>query len=186
MLQVSDDGFSLYAFLFLGAYGKDFLDFVVFAGGSTPRWWNHQRMWLMWGLSSYPFALLEWSLKSFGLSTFGFNVTSKVVDEEQNRLYEQGVFEFGVESVLFFPISVASVVNLFSLMKGVMDVAINGRLDEFFVQIFICGFVVVNSWPVYEGMVLRKDRGKMPLTITLASIVTAVAICFLSSIFFES
>ncbi|PWA50681.1 cellulose synthase, nucleotide-diphospho-sugar transferase [Artemisia annua] len=98
--KVSEDGFLLHALLFLGAYGKDFLDFVVFGGRTTQRWWSHQRMWLMWGLSSYPFALLEWSLKSLGVSTSGFNVTSKVVDEEQNRLYEQGVFEFGVESVL--------------------------------------------------------------------------------------
>ncbi|KAJ0565167.1 putative cellulose synthase (UDP-forming) [Helianthus annuus] len=139
-------------------------------------------MWLIWGLSSYPFALLEWSLKCFGLSTFGFNVTSKVVDEEQNRLYEQGVVEFGVESVLFLPISVASVVNLWAFVKGIMDVLIYGRLEEFFVQIFISGFVVVNSWVIYEGMVLRKDRGKMPLKITLASIATAVAIYLLSTL----
>ncbi|KAK9076639.1 hypothetical protein SSX86_004973 [Deinandra increscens subsp. villosa] len=183
--KVSEDSFLLYAFLFLGAYGKDFLDFVVFGGGSSRRWWNHQRMWLMWGLSSYPFALLEWSLKSFGLSTFGFNVTSKVVDEEGNRLYEQGVVEFGVESVLFYPISVASVINLWSFVKGVMEV-MKGRLDEFFVQIFICGFVVVNSWPIYEGMVLRKDRGKMPLKVSLASIGIVMAICLLSSLVFAS
>ncbi|KAL9994195.1 putative cellulose synthase (UDP-forming) [Helianthus debilis subsp. tardiflorus] len=180
--KVSEYGFFLYVFLFLGAYIKDFLDFVVFAGGSTIRWWNHQRMWLIWGLSSYPFALLEWSLKCFGLSTFGFNVTSKVVDEEQNRLYEQGVVEFGVESVLFLPISVASVVNLWAFVKGIMDVLIYGRLEEFFVQIFISGFVVVNSWVIYEGMVLRKDRGKMPLKITLASIATAMAIYLLSTL----
>ncbi|KAM0015589.1 putative cellulose synthase (UDP-forming) [Helianthus debilis subsp. tardiflorus] len=180
--KVSEYGFFLYVFLFLGAYIKDFLDFVVFTGGSTIRWWNHQRMWLIWGLSSYPFALLEWSLKCFGLSTFGFNVTSKVVDEEQNRLYEQGVVEFGVESVLFLPISVASVVNLWAFVKGIMDVLIYGRLEEFFVQIFISGFVVVNSWVIYEGMVLRKDRGKMPLKITLASIATAMAIYLLSTL----
>ncbi|KAL8207850.1 hypothetical protein R6Q57_007262 [Mikania cordata] len=182
----SENGFYLHMFLFLGAYGKDFLDFVVFAGGPALRWWNHQRMWMMWGLSSYPFALLEWSLKSLGLSTFGFNVSSKVVDEEQSTLYEQGVFEFGVESVLFFPVSVASLINLMSFVKGVMSVVTNnGTLDEFFVQMFISGFVVLNSWPIYEAMVLRKDRGKMPINITLASATIAMAICFFSSLFFR-
>ncbi|XP_076895881.1 cellulose synthase-like protein G3 [Bidens hawaiensis] len=180
--KVSEDGFFLYVFLFLGAYIKEFLDYVVFGGGPAIRWWSRQRMWLMWGLSSYPFALLEWFLKSFGLSTFGFNVTSKVVDEEQNKLYEQGVFEFGVDSVLFYPISIASVVNLWAFVKGVTGVVMNGRLDEFFVQIFISGFAVVNSWPIYEGMFFRRDRGKMPLKITLASIATALAIYFLSSV----
>ncbi|KAL8253830.1 hypothetical protein R6Q59_032051 [Mikania micrantha] len=184
--KVSENGFYLHMFLFLGAYGKDFLDFVVFAGGPALRWWNHQRMWMMWGLSSYPFALLEWSLKSLGLSTFGFNVTSKVVDEDQSRLYEQGVFEFGVESFLFFPISVASLISLMSFVKGVMGVAINiETLDGFFVQMFISGFVVLNSWPIYEAMVLRNDRGKMPINITLASTTTAMAICFFSSLVFR-
>ncbi|XP_071692421.1 cellulose synthase-like protein G3 [Rutidosis leptorrhynchoides] len=179
--KVSDDRFSLYAFLFLGAYLKDFLDFL-FGGGSVQRWWNQQRMWLMWGLSSHPFALFEWSLKSLNLSTFGFNVTSKVVDEEQNIRYDQGVFEFGVESELFYPITVASLINLISFVYGIMVVSVNGRLDEFFVQVFISGFGVVNSWPVYEGTVLRKDLGKMPLKITIASIVIAIVICFISSL----
>ncbi|GKD89727.1 cellulose synthase-like protein G3 [Tanacetum coccineum] len=179
--KVSEDGFWLYAFLFLGAYGKEFLDFVVFFGTTTQRWWNYQRMWLMWGFSNFPFALLDWSLKSLGLPTSGFNLTSKLADEEQNRLYEQGLFVFGVESVLFFPFSVASLINLFSFVKGVViDVILNGKLEELFVQILISGFVVVNSWPIYEGMLLRKDRGKMPLKISLASLATAIAICVAS------
>ncbi|XP_024994305.1 cellulose synthase-like protein G3 [Cynara cardunculus var. scolymus] len=182
--KVSEGGFFLYAFLFLGAYGKDFLDFVVFAGGTMQRWWSYQRMWLIWGLSSCPFALLEWSLKSVGISTIGFNVTCKMIDEEQNSRYEQGLFEFGVESVLFFLISVASLTNLLSLVKGVTEVFMNGRLEELFVQILICGFGVVNSWPIYEGMFLRRDGGRMPLKITLASMATAMVICLVSPLVF--
>ncbi|GKA07312.1 cellulose synthase-like protein G3 [Tanacetum coccineum] len=178
---VSEDGFWLYAFLFLGAYGKEFLDFVVFFGTTTQRWWSYQRMWLMWGLSNFPFALLDWSLKSLGLPTSGFNLTSKVADEEQNRYTPRLDLVFGVESVLFFPFSVASLINLFSFVKGVViDVILNGKLEELFVQILISGFVVVNSWPIYEGMILRKDRGKMPLKISLASLATAIAICVAS------
>ncbi|KAI3727754.1 hypothetical protein L6452_16374 [Arctium lappa] len=141
--KVPEGGIFLYAFLFLGAYGKDFLDFVVFAGGSTQRWWSYQRMWLMWGLSGYPFALLEWSLKSLGISTFGFNVTSKVVDEEESQRYKQGVFEFRVESVMFYPMSVAAVINLLSFVKGVMEVVMNGR-------VFVADF---DMW-VWDGELL--------------------------------
>ncbi|GJR37353.1 cellulose synthase-like protein G3 [Tanacetum coccineum] len=178
----SEEGLFLYAFLFLGAYGKEILDYVVFGGGTMQRWWSYQRMWLMWGLSSLPFALLEWSLKTIALSSFGFNVTSKVVDEEQNRLYEQGVFDFGVTSLLFFPISVASVINLLSFLRGMFDVFRMGRSENLFVQIFIAGFAVVNSWPIYEGMVIRKDRGRMPLTVTITSISIAIAICLASAV----
>nr|GFA62237.1 cellulose synthase-like protein G3 [Tanacetum cinerariifolium] len=93
----SEEGLFLYAFLFLGAYGKEILDYVVFGGGTM------QSM---------------------------------------------------------------------------------GNLENLFVQIFIAVFAVVNSWPIYEGMVIRKDRGRMPLTVTITSISVAIAICLASSLFF--
>ncbi len=39
---------------------------------------------------------MEFFLKSLGISTQGFNVTSKVLDDEQSKRYKQGIFEFGV------------------------------------------------------------------------------------------
>ncbi|KAJ6703425.1 CELLULOSE SYNTHASE-LIKE PROTEIN G3 [Salix viminalis] len=87
--KVSEPWFFLYAFLFLGAYGQDFLDFIL-AGGSVQRWWSDQRFWIIRGLSSYVFGSAEFFLKFLGISAFGFNVTSKVVDDEQSRRYEQG------------------------------------------------------------------------------------------------
>ncbi|PQP99713.1 cellulose synthase-like protein G3 isoform X1 [Prunus yedoensis var. nudiflora] len=100
--KVSEPWFLLYVYLFLGAYIQDFLDFVL-AGGTFYRWWNDQRMWIIRGLSSYLFGLIEFLLKYSGISTHGFNLTSKVLDEDQRKRYEQGTMEFGVPSPLFVP-----------------------------------------------------------------------------------
>ncbi|GKC00381.1 RNA-directed DNA polymerase, eukaryota, partial [Tanacetum coccineum] len=54
-------------------------------------------------------------------------------------------------------VGVASVINLLSFLRGMFDVFRMGRSENLFVQIFIAGFAVVNSWPIYEGMVIRKD-----------------------------
>lgn len=37
-MQDYEEGLFLYAVLFLGAYGKEILDYVVFGGGSMQRW----------------------------------------------------------------------------------------------------------------------------------------------------
>ncbi|KAB1215437.1 Cellulose synthase-like protein G2 [Morella rubra] len=109
--RVLDQWFLLYAFLFFGAYMQDFLDFFL-AGGSVQSWWNDQKIWMVKGLSCLLFGLVEYLLKSLGISTQGFNLTSEVVDDEQRRRSGQGVFEFGVASPLFLPVTAAAIMNL--------------------------------------------------------------------------
>ncbi|KAF5938523.1 hypothetical protein HYC85_022782 [Camellia sinensis] len=179
--KVSDPWFFMYAFLFLGAYAQDFIDFML-AGGTIQRWWNSQRMWILRGVSSFSFGLVEYLFKSLGLTKFGFNVTSKVVDNEQGKRYEQGIFEFGVESQMFLPITMAAIINLVSFVSGIIQVLSNGlRFEDVFTQLFIAGFGVLNSWPVYEAMVLRSDKGKLPTNITLTSVVLSWLLYLVSS-----
>ncbi|MFS8029821.1 putative cellulose synthase (UDP-forming) [Helianthus anomalus] len=176
--KVSDPWFSLYAFLFLGSHAKDFLDHVL-AGSVFKKWWNSRRMWLILGCSSYAFSILDWFLTSIGMSTCEFNVTSKVSDNELTKRYEKGIFEFGVESPLLLMVSTTTVVNLFAFLVGVKRVLTNGqKFEDMFVQLFLAGLGVIYSWPVYEGMVLRSDKGKMPSKTTLKSICLALVICF--------
>ena len=175
VLQVSDLWFFIYVFLFLGAYGQDYLEFIL-SGGTTVRWWNNQRMWMMRGLSSFSFGWIEYFLKSIGISTFGFKVTSKVVQEEQSKRYKQGIFEFGVASPLFLPLTTAAIINLASFLRGIALVLKQGRLEDLLLQMLLAGFGMVNCWPIYEAMVLRTDEGKLPVKITLISIVLAWAL----------
>ncbi|XP_034711699.1 cellulose synthase-like protein G3 [Vitis riparia] len=173
--QVSDPWFFIYVFLFLGAYGQDNLEFIL-SGGTTVRWWNNQRMWMMRGLSSFSFGWIEYFLKSIGISTFGFKVTSKVVQEEQSKRYKQGIFEFGVASPLFLPLTTAAIINLASFLRGIALVLKQGRVEDLLLQMLLAGFGMVNCWPIYEAMVLRTDEGKLPVKITLISIVLAWAL----------
>ena len=183
VLQASDPWFLLYIFLFLGAYGQKCLEFML-AGETIQRWWNNQRMWTIRGLSSLIFGLVEYLLKFIGISTFGFNVTSKVIEEEQRKRYNQGIFEFGVPSPLFLPMTTAAVINLVSFLWGIVQVFKQRELEGLFTQMLLAGFAIVNCWPLYEAMVLRTDEGKMPVKITLISITLAWALYLVSSIAF--
>nr|XP_043608056.1 cellulose synthase-like protein G3 isoform X2 [Erigeron canadensis] len=174
--KVLDPWCLLYIFLFLGAYGNEYVDYVA-AGSDFKKWWNSQRMWLIMGSSSWACAIFSWLLTYLNMSALDFNVTSKVSDIEKKERYEKGIFEFGVELPLLLPINVAAIINLFAFLIGIKQVLMNNRrLEEMFVQLFIAGFVVVNSWPIYEGMVLRSDKGRMPTKITLQSFSIALVI----------
>lgn len=183
--KITDVWFLLYTFLFLGAYGQDFLEFVL-AGGTVEMWWNNQRMWMIRLLSSFSFALVECLLNNLGISTSGFNVTSKVIDTDITTRYAQGMFEFGTPSPLFLPLTTAAIINLFAFIGGIAQVFKNGIIsyEHVFVQMFIAGFVVVNGWPFYEAMILRTDKGKMPLKITFTSLALAWILYSASSLAF--
>ncbi|KAL9349819.1 hypothetical protein Peur_057074 [Populus x canadensis] len=178
--KVSEPWFFLYAFLFLGAYGQDCLDFIL-AGGTIQRWWSDQRFWIIRGITSYFFGSIEFFLKFLGISAIGFTVTSKAVDAEQSKRYEQGIFEFGVHSPMFVSLTLAAIINLISFSQGLVEVFRGNDLEGLFVQIFISGFAVVNSWPIYEAIALRNDNGKMPIKTTFMATLLAGAFYAASS-----
>ncbi|KAJ0239646.1 Cellulose synthase-like protein G3 [Hirschfeldia incana] len=155
----SDVWFWLYIFLSLGAYAQDLSDFLL-EGGTCWKWWNDQRMWLIRGLSSFFFGMIEYTLKTLNLSTPGFNVTSKADGNgEQKKRYEQGIFDFGPSSSIFLPLTVVAVLNLIAFVWGLYRLFALG--EGLSLELMLASFAVVNSLPIYEAMVLRKDDGKL-------------------------
>ncbi|KAB1201130.1 Cellulose synthase-like protein G3 [Morella rubra] len=179
--KLSEPWFFLYVFLFLGAYGYDFLEFVV-EGGTVQMWWNDQRMWMIRGLSCFFFAALEYFLKCLGISTYGFSVTSKMIDDEQSKRYYQGIFEFGVSSPMFVPLTMGAIINLVSFFVGLVRVLRGSNFEGLLLQMFIAGFAVTNALPIYEAMVLRSDKGRMPFKTTINSTCLALALYVLASL----
>lgn len=177
-MQLSEPWFFLYVFLFLGAYGHDFLEFVV-EGGTVQMWWNDQRMWTIRGLSCFFFAALEYFLKCLGISTYGFSVTSKMIDDEQSKRYYQGVFEFGVSSPMFVPLAMGAIINLVSFFVGLVRVLRGSNFEGLLLQMFLAGFAVVNALPIYEAMVLRSDKGRMSFKTTITQTLALYALASL-------
>ncbi|KAM0030169.1 putative cellulose synthase (UDP-forming) [Helianthus debilis subsp. tardiflorus] len=174
--EVSSCWFILYAFLFLGANVQDCLDYVL-ARGTFQQWWNDQRIWHIRGLSSFLFGFIEFSMKRLGIASKGFHVTSKVVDNEQSKRYNNGVFEFGVPSPMFVPLATAAIVNLVAFVFGILEILKGGNMKGLFGQMFLSCFGLVNSWPIYEAMLWRTDKGKMPRVISVNSTLVALTLC---------
>ncbi|XVF51276.1 hypothetical protein PTKIN_Ptkin04bG0172000 [Pterospermum kingtungense] len=159
----SEPWFFLYLFLFLGSYGQDFVE----------------------NLSSFSLGTAEYCLKSIGLSTSGFIVTNKVIDDEQNKRYSQGIFEFGVPSPLFVPPTTAAIINLFSFIWGTVLVLSGSNKEGLFLQMLLAGCIVVTCFPIYEAIALRSDKGKMATKITIMATLLAGALYTATSIVFK-
>ncbi|KAK8493775.1 hypothetical protein V6N12_017873 [Hibiscus sabdariffa] len=181
--KVLEPWFFLYVFLVLGAYGQDFLDFVL-AGGTVRRWWNAQRLWMMRGLTCFLFGSVDYMLKSVGIATHGFSLTSKVLDNAQSKRYGQGIFEFGVPSPLFVPLTMAAIINLFSFVLGMAGFVRGNTEEGLGLQMILTGFIVLNCLPIYGAIALRNDAGKMPTKITVVSTFMSVLLYYISSLVF--
>ncbi|XP_057836469.1 cellulose synthase-like protein E6 isoform X1 [Cryptomeria japonica] len=177
--QISDPWVLLFLFLPVCAYAHSALEFIYVGGGSLKSWWNDQRMWMIKGVSSYLFGLIQVVWKLLGISKVGFEVTSKVFDSQAAKRYEAEIFEFGVSSALFIPFSIIALINLLSLMGGIAGVMREGysAIASMFVQVMMSSFIVINSYPIYEGMFVRKDKGRMPASITVFSTLAAALAC---------
>ncbi|XP_047256787.1 cellulose synthase-like protein G2 isoform X2 [Capsicum annuum] len=180
--KVFDPWFFLYVFLFFGAYAHDFVQFILFKG-TAKRWWNDQRMWYVKALSPYLFASIEYLMKKLGITSKGFNITSKVAGLDERKLYDQSVFSFANPSPMFVPLATVSIINLIAFLRGIMTIIFKMEsLDEFFIQVFIAGFAVVNCLPIYEAMLLRSDHGRMPKRIVTTSVLLSGVLCIAFSL----
>jgi hypothetical protein len=92
-VQSSDPWFYLYVYLFVAAYIQYMTDFI-YHKGTLRCWWSDQRMWLMRSLTSFTFGSIQFVCKQLNISTQGFNVTSKVMEDEQIKRYYGRSFQY--------------------------------------------------------------------------------------------
>ncbi|CAN1178033.1 Cellulose synthase-like protein G2 [Linum perenne] len=176
--KATEAWFWVYTFLFLAAHVQDLADFL-YVGGTVGKWWSDQRIWLLRGLTCHLFGMTEYFLKFLGISA-DFNLTSKLIDEEQSKRYDQGIFEFGVHNPMFVPPTMAAMVNLLAFLWGVIGVIRGGIAEGPLIEVFVAGFAMVNCWPIYEAVALRSDDGRMPVKTIVWSVVLASIIYVLA------
>jgi len=111
----------------------------------------------MRSLTSFTFGSIQFACKQLNISTQSFNVTNKVMDDEQIKRYDEGTFDFGVDSPFSVILSTAALLNLCAFLVGIFRYNIN-----MVAEMLLTGYGVANSWPIYEAMFLRTDNGKMP------------------------
>ncbi|PHT43972.1 Cellulose synthase-like protein E1 [Capsicum baccatum] len=180
--QVSSKWFLPFAYVIIAELTYSFAEFL-WSGGTVLGWWNEQRIWLYKRTSSYIFAVLDTMLKLFGSSNTTFIVTPKVTDEDVLLRYKQEAMEFGSASPMLTILSTLAMLNLFCLMGLVKKLLLTRELGLKYVfetmalQILLCGVLVFVNLPLYNAVFFRKDKGKIPSSTAVQSVVFSLSVC---------
>ncbi|XP_068341380.1 cellulose synthase-like protein G2 [Pyrus communis] len=181
--QVSNTYFIVFAFIFLSSHSKHLYE--VLATGSTFRHWvNEQRIWMMKSITSHLYGSVDAFMKKLGIREASFFPTNKVDDVEQLKRYNMGVFDFQTSLLFLVPMVALIILNMASFAVGIARGIFVGELDKMFIQVFIPFYVIVMNYPIIEGMLIRKDKGSIPLSVTLVSALVSLIFYFFGSIIF--
>ncbi|GFP95895.1 cellulose synthase-like protein g1 [Phtheirospermum japonicum] len=176
--EISDPFFVVFAFIFLASQLKHVQE-VMFFGDSFRTALYELRVWMMKSASSYVYATLGALLDKFGLQKANFTLTNKVVDDEQEERFNKGIYDFQGSPMVIAPICILYILNLASFVFGIMRIIQSREADELFVQAFISFFGIIVNYHVFEGMILRKDKGRVSPSVSLFSLViAAIILCF--------
>ncbi|KAL0310937.1 UNVERIFIED_CONTAM: Cellulose synthase-like protein E1 [Sesamum angustifolium] len=137
-------------------------------------------------IGEHAFSLAEYLcsghlLEVGGYSDSGFVISAKVSDMDVAQRYEQEKMEFGAISPMFTVLSSLAMLNLFCLALMVMKAIRAGRLksvhETMALHILLCGVLVLINLPMYSAAFFRKDKGRMPSSVTLKSILVTLLLC---------
>ncbi|XP_020232856.1 cellulose synthase-like protein E1 [Cajanus cajan] len=178
--KVSSPWFIPFAYVIVGETTYSLLEFF-FCGGTFQGWWNDLRIWLYKRTSSYLFACIDTILKLFGFSNSTFIITAKVTEEDALKRYEKEMMEFGASSPMLTILATLAVLNLFCFLSVLKDALIlregdHGVYETMVLQVLLCGFLVLINLPIYQGLFLRKDSGRLPSSVAIKSIILAVGV----------
>ncbi|KAL7220162.1 hypothetical protein ACSBR2_013096 [Camellia fascicularis] len=180
--EVSGGYFIVFSFIFLSSQSKHIQE-ILSTGGSIQTWSNEQRMWMIRSVTSHLYGSLDAFMKRMGMREASFQPTNKAVDDEQLKRYQMGKFDFQASNMLIVPVVTLVILNLVSLFGGVTRmVVINGSFNEMFVQVGLSFFIVSMTYPIVEGMVVRKDKGRVPISVSILSAVISMIYLLLGSL----
>ncbi|CAK8565761.1 unnamed protein product [Lathyrus sativus] len=177
--KVSNLWFIPYAYVIAGETIYSLLEFL-WCGGTFKGWWNELRIWLYKRTTSYLYAFSDTILKLFGFSNSVFIITTKVSEEEVSKRHEKEMMEFGTSSPMFTILVTLALFNLFCFLNVLKDAILRGgdfrAYEKIGLQIILCGFLVLINVPLYQGIFLRKDSGKLPSSLAMKSTILALTL----------
>lgn len=178
--KVSSPWFVIFSSIFLCSLLKH-LEEVLITGGSVLTWCNEQRIWMTKAITCYSYGTIDAILKCFGMKQPSFLPTNKVSDDEQVKLHHLGKFNFQTSTKFLAPLVTLVMSNMIAFAGGIARMVISGGANELLGQVILSFYILLESYPIIEGMTLRKDKGQVPASVALLSFVLSIIFLLLGS-----
>ncbi|KAL9410808.1 hypothetical protein AB3S75_044558 [Citrus x aurantiifolia] len=176
--EVSSPFFTVVSFIFISAICKH-LQEVISTGGSIYAWRNEQRIWMIKSVTAHFYGSMDAILKLLGLRKASFLPTNKVLDKEQVKRYEMGQFDFQTSSMFLVPMVSLMILNMAALLCGFIRIIAVGNWDKLFPQLLLSLYILIINFAIVEGMIVRKDKGRIsPSAILLSSVFFMIFLFF--------
>lgn len=130
----------------------------------------------------YLYAILNAILDQLGMQEANFSVTSKVFDEEETKQHQEGIYDFQTSTQLLAPLCSLYLVNLVAFVVGAVRIFHGDIGREQFAQAVISWFGVIVNYHLLDGMVIRKDKGRVSPSVSMLSVAISASILFLGSL----
>ncbi|KAL3648806.1 hypothetical protein CASFOL_005209 [Castilleja foliolosa] len=179
--KVSDPYFIVFAFVFISSQLKHVQEVISYGDPIRTSLYD-LRVWMMKSGACYLYATLNAVLDQFGLNEANFSLTSKVVDDEETKRHQEGVYDFQSSPQLLVPLCSVYIINLVAFFVGTMRIfQSNEGKEMFFAQAMLALFGISVNYHLFQGMVLRADKGRISSFITLLSVGISAIILFFGS-----
>ncbi|GMN53480.1 hypothetical protein TIFTF001_022613 [Ficus carica] len=172
---VSNSCFIIFMLLFISSIAQHFYE-ILTTGGSLGSLIYEQRVWMMKSITSHLYGTLDAFMKRLGVREASFLPTNKAEDDERVKLYENGAYDFRTSMMFLAPLVALVILNMMSLLVGFARAILVGDLNKMFVQVFISFYILAINYPIIEGMVIRKDKGRIPTSVIISSSILCMII----------
>ncbi|EEF33090.1 cellulose synthase, putative [Ricinus communis] len=159
--EVSNPCFFIFIFVFTSAIAIHLFE-VLYTGASFRTMINEQRIWTIRAVTCFTYGSLDAIMKTLGLREASFLPTNKVEDDDQIKLYEMGKFDFQASTRLLAPLATLASLNMASFFVGIIRMIFAGDLDKYLLQVLLSFYILAINYPIIEGMIIRKDKGRIP------------------------
>ncbi|KAK1430408.1 hypothetical protein QVD17_13117 [Tagetes erecta] len=144
-------------------------------GASLHAWKHEQRVWMVKGITSHLYGSIHAIMEKIGVKEGNFLPTNKVINEDETKLYQMGIYNFQTSSIFLVPLCSLVTLNLLTFAVAIIQITFHKvHFNDVFMQTFLSFYIVLMGYPVLEGMMLRKDKGRIAPNVSCYSVIFSV------------
>ncbi|KAJ4956381.1 hypothetical protein NE237_013164 [Protea cynaroides] len=141
---------------------------IWWSGVTVQEWWRNQQLWLIAGVSSHLFAVIQGLTKA----VLGIKTSIGLIKKKSTPDNAMVLYTFKWTSLLIFPMMLI-LINLWGMFVGIFSAVTNdsGSWRFLFAKLLFAFWVTIHLHPFLKGLLVRKSQ--IPAIVIIWSVLLA-------------